>query len=119
MYPCEFLCTVLLRMKTKLTEHFVTLCIKVVILSVVGLEESKGRPEPSPNSPSTRVPHENPSEVHILTHLAEVPPKEVKEQETNDLLKEINKIFCSEDAALSHRHNHYECSGKSCNRLKS
>ena len=78
---------------------------------MVGLEESKGRPEPSPNSPSTRVPHENPSEVHILTHLAEVPPKEVKEQETNDLLKEINKIFSSEDAALSHRHNHYECAG--------
>ena len=33
------------------------------------------------------------------------------------MLKEINKTFSSENAAFSHSHNHYECSGKSCNRL--
>ena len=84
---------------------------------MVGLGESKGRPEPSTNSPATDFPQENPSEVHVPTQLAEVPPKEVKEQETNHMLKEINKTFSSENAAFSHRHNHYECAGKSCNRL--
>ena len=98
-------------------ECFDILCKKVVLLSVIGLGESKGRPEPSKNSTATDFPQENPSEVHVPTHLAEVPPKEVKEQETNHLLKEINKTFSSEDAAFSHRHNHYECAGKSCNRL--
>ena len=99
-------------------ECFDILCIKVVLLSVIGLGESKGRPKPSTNSPATDFPRENPSEVHVPTHLAEVPPKEVKEQETNHLLKEINKtVFPSEDAAFSHRHNHYGCAGKSCNRL--
>lgn len=98
-------------------ECFDILCIKVVLLSVIGLGESKGRPKPSTNSPATDLPRENPSEVHVPTHLAEVPPKEVKEQETNHLLKEINKTFSSENAAFPHRHNHYECAGKSCNRL--
>ena len=84
---------------------------------MVGLGESKGRPEPSTNSRATDFPHENPSEVHVPTHLAEVSPKKVKEQETNHLLKEINKTFSSKDAAFSHHHNHYECAGKSCNGL--
>ena len=75
-------------MKAKLIEHFVICClilecfdiscIKVILLSVVGLGESKGRPEPSTNSPARAFPQENPSEVHVPTHLAEVPPKEVK-----------------------------------------
>ena len=89
---------------------------------MVGLGVSKGRSEPSANSPAD-VLQENPSEVGpVTTHLVEVTEvtrKEVtcKEQETNQLLKEIDKIFSSEDAAFSHRHNHYECWGKSCNRL--
>ena len=98
-------------MKAKLIEHFVIcclillecfdiLCIKVILLSVVGLGESKGRPEPSTNSPATDFPQENPSEVHVPTQLEAVPPKEVKEQETNHMLKEINKTFSSENAGL-------------------
>ena len=84
---------------------------------MVGLGVSEGRLKPSTNSPATDITQENPPEVPVPTNLAEVPPKEVKEQETNHLLKEIDKIFSSEDAAFSHRHNHYECQGKNCNGL--
>jgi len=87
----------------------------------VGLGVSKGRHEPSTNSPAADVPQENPSEVDpVTTHLVEVtevPRKEVKEQETNHLLKEIDKIFSLKNTTFSHRHNHYECQGKGCNRL--
>ena len=85
---------------------------------LIGLGDSNGMPESLTNSPAATDPHpqENPSEVHVPIHQAEAPPiKEVKEQETNHLLKQMNKIFSSEPSALPRRHNHYECAGKRCN----
>lgn len=94
-------------MKTKLIGNFFCVifdwyfeisCIKVFFLSVVGLGVSKGRSEPSANSPAD-VLQENPSEVGpVTTHLVEVTEvtrKEVtcKEQETITCWRRLTRFF--------------------------